>query len=171
MDLDAIRIFDRIRAAEELASRPRRNENKDADPTADHWSMPVLRERVAYLRKLARAGQGDASEVLRSYPGHAAQLSVRLRSGVAEFHQRFADLFIVIEGRATLVTGGSIADAREVGPGEIRGSSVEGGARRELHAGDVAHVPAATPHQMLLSGSDTFAAMVLKIEEPVEKSS
>ena len=61
--------------------------------------------------------------------------------------------------------------AREVGPGEIRGACVEGGTRRELRAGDVAHIAAATPHQMLLSGSDTFAALVLKIEQPAEEIS
>lgn len=161
MDQDSSRIFERLVAAEQLP--PRRRERDATEAEADHWSHPVLLERAAYLRKLARAGDGSASETLREYEGHAMMLSVRLRSGVAEFHEHFADLFIVLDGKATLVTGGTIVGADEVGPGEIRGREVEGGMRRELRPGDVAYVPAATPHQMLLSGDKGFAALVMKI--------
>src|SRR5271157_1807686 len=93
----------------------------------DHWCSPVLLERAAYLRKLAKLGDGSASETLKSYPRHSVMLSVRLRSGIAELHENFADLFIVLDGCAKLVTGGTVADAKTIGPGEIRGSSVEGG--------------------------------------------
>ena len=163
MDQDSSKIFERLMAAERL--RPSRREREAGEEEADHWSHPILLERAAYLRKLARAGDGSASETLREYDGHAMMLSMRLRSGVAEFHEKFADLFIVLDGKATLVTGGSMVGAHEVGPGEIRGTEVEGGMRRELRAGDVAHVPAATPHQVLLSGDKGFAALVMKIAQ------
>lgn len=163
MDQDSSKIFERLVAAEQLP--PRRRERDAAETEADHWSHPVLLERAAYLRNLARAGDGSASEALREYEGHAMMFSVRLRSGIAEFHEHFADLFIVLDGKATLVTGGTIAGAHEVGPGEIRGREVEGGMRRELRPGDVAYVPAATPHQMLLSGDTGFAALVMKIAQ------
>jgi uncharacterized RmlC-like cupin family protein len=42
---------------------------------------------------------------------------------------------------------------------------VEGGARQELRAGDVAHVPAGVPHQMLVSGEQTISCLVVKIQE------
>ncbi|MFP5236580.1 MAG: hypothetical protein ACLGSD_11820 [Acidobacteriota bacterium] len=161
MDQDSSKIFERLIAAEQLP--PNRREREAGEEYSDHWSHPVLLERAAYLRKLARAGDGSASETLREYDGHAMMLSVRLRSGIAEFHERFADLFIVLDGKATLVTGGSMVGAHEVGPGEVRGKEIEGGMCRELRAGDVAHVPAATPHQMLLSGDKGFAALVMKI--------
>lgn len=165
MNSDLNRIFERILTSEESAlAQTLREKSEDAAP-ADHWSMPVVLERAAYLRRLAKAGDGSASETLRSYQGHSIMLSVRLRSGIAEFHLRFADLFIVLEGRATLVTGGVIVHPREEAPGEIRGVEVQGGIQRELHAGDVAHVPAATPHQMLLSGDAGFTSLVMKIEQ------
>jgi mannose-6-phosphate isomerase-like protein (cupin superfamily) len=131
----------------------------------DHWSGAVLLERAAYLRELARHGDGSASETLKEYPQHYAMLSFRSRDGEAELHENFADVFYVIDGRATLVTGGTVAGAHRIGPGEMRGSSVEGGVRQELRAGDVAHVPAGVPHQMLVAGEKTVTCLVMKVQE------
>ena len=131
----------------------------------DHWSASLLMERAAYLSKLAKHGNGSASETLKEYPQHCAMLSYRSRDGEAEVHQDFADIFYVLEGRATLVTGGTVAGAKSVGPGEKRGSSVEGGTRQQLRAGDVAHVPAGVPHQMLVSGEKPVACLVVKVQE------
>jgi uncharacterized RmlC-like cupin family protein len=134
----------------------------------DHWTPPILLERAAYLRKLAKAGDGQASETLKEYPGHATMLSFRSRDGEAELHEKFADIFYVLAGKATLVTGGTISGARRIGPGETRGERIEGGSRQELRAGDLAHVPAGLPHQMLVAGEGTFTAFVVKIKESEE---
>jgi mannose-6-phosphate isomerase-like protein (cupin superfamily) len=131
----------------------------------DHWSPAVLLERAHYLRKMAAYGDGSASETLKEYPGHCAMLSFRSRDGEAEVHQNFADMFYVLDGRATMVTGGTVSGARTVAPGEMRGSSIEGGARQEMKAGDLVHVPAGLPHQMLVAGDKTIACFVVKIPE------
>jgi mannose-6-phosphate isomerase-like protein (cupin superfamily) len=131
----------------------------------DHWSPAILLERAAYLKKMARYGDGSAGETLREYPQHRAMLSFRSRDGEAEVHQNFADLFFVLAGVATLVTGGTITRARTVEPGETRGDSIEGGTLKELKAGDIAHVPAGLPHQMLVAGEKTVTCFVMKIQE------
>jgi len=41
----------------------------------DHWSPAILLERGAYLKKMAKFGDGSASETLREYPQHFAMLS------------------------------------------------------------------------------------------------
>jgi len=145
---------------DEIGPKPQ----KPANPV-DHWSPAVLLERAAYLRKMAKHGDGSASETLKEYPQHFAMLSFRSRSGEAEVHERFADLFVVLSGAATLVTGGTVAGARNVAPGETRGVSIEGGTRQNLRPGDVAHVPAGTPHRMLLKGEDTITCLVMKVQE------
>ena len=147
-------------ALEEIGPKPRRPRNP-----VDHWSTPVLLERAAYLRKLARAGDGSASETLREYPLHRAMLSFRSRSGEVEVHEQFADVFYVLAGAATLITGGAVVGARLVSPGETRGESIDGGSRQQLRAGDVAHVPAGTPHQMLVAGDKTVTCLVIKVQE------
>lgn len=63
-----------------------------------------------------------------------------------EVHASEADLFYVIDGDATLITGGTVIGGRETAPGQIRGSKVEGGQSHHLTAGDVMWVPAGVPH-------------------------
>jgi mannose-6-phosphate isomerase-like protein (cupin superfamily) len=146
------RILKQLLAADELppeVAGPARQKVQDG---VDHTTRPVLMERAAYLKQMARAREGSASEILKEYPRHNIQLSVRLRSGIAEFHEHFADLFFVLDGKATLVTGGTIVSPQSAAPGEIRGTMVANGTRQELRAGDVAHIAAGTPHQILLTG-------------------
>ncbi len=145
---------------DELSAKAKGTKNR-----VDHWSPAVLLERAAYLRKVARLGDGSASETLKEYPQHSAMLSFRSRDGEVEVHEKFADLFCVLAGKATLVTGGVVSGARTIAPGETRGGSIEEGARQTLRAGDVAHVPAGTPHQILVKAEDTITCLVMKVQE------
>jgi quercetin dioxygenase-like cupin family protein len=63
-----------------------------------------------------------------------------------EVHATEADLFYVIDGNATLVTGGTVIGGKTTAPGQIRGSRVEGGQTHHLTKGDVMWVPAGVPH-------------------------
>jgi mannose-6-phosphate isomerase-like protein (cupin superfamily) len=154
-------------AEKNVASASTRAQAGGEKPTLqlDHWTSAILLERAAYLHKLAKQGDGSAGETLKEYPRHCAMLSCRCCDGEAEIHENFADVFYVLDGWATLVTGGTVAGARLIKPGETRGTSIEGGARQELRAGDVAHVPAGLPHQMLVAGEQTVTCLVMKVEE------
>jgi mannose-6-phosphate isomerase-like protein (cupin superfamily) len=132
---------------------------------SDHWSTAELLERAKHLRDLAAKGDGSASETLEKYPHHYTMLAFRQHSGGGELHQNFADIFFILDGRASVLTGGSLADQKSSGPGEIRGKSVEGGTRQEVKAGDVVHIPAAMPHQMLLAEGESVTYYVVKVEE------
>jgi len=165
MDRLSKEILKELLPAEKDVLAPAAVERIGRQNLADHWSAAILLERAAYLGKLAKHGDGSASETLKEYPRHCAMLLFRGRDGGAEIHENFADLFFVLEGRATLVTGGTVAGAHSIAPGETRGSSVEGGARQPLRAGDVAHVPAGVPHQMLVQGEMTVTCLVMKIQE------
>ncbi len=147
--------FERAKPPETAGSRP-----------WDHWSSPVLLERVAYLRKLARFGDGTASEELKSFPGHNALLTVRLRSGPLEISEEFAQLFIVLEGRATLVRGSAVEETSEASHAKDPGTS--NGSKQELRAGDVVHIAAGTPYQMVLAGDKTLGCLVIRIKKVEE---
>lgn len=77
------------------------------------------------------------------YMVHASH---RDKAGMVEVHEQDADIIYVLEGTATLVTGGQVVDGKTIAPGEIRGASVNGGETRTISKGDVIIVPAGTPH-------------------------
>jgi mannose-6-phosphate isomerase-like protein (cupin superfamily) len=132
---------------------------------SDHWSPAELLERAKHLRELAARADGSASETLEKYPHHYTMLAFRTRDGGGELHQTFADLFYIVDGHATLITGGDVVDPKTTAPGELRGASVKGGSRQELKTGDVVHIPAGMPHQMLVANGETVSYFVVKVEE------
>ena len=132
---------------------------------SDHWTREKLLNRAQNLRQVAAQGDGSASETLEKYPHHYTMLAFRGRNGGGEIHQNFADMFTILDGHATLITGGEVINTKTTAPGEIRGSSVRGGARQELKGGDVVHIPAGTPHQMLVAEGKSVTYFVVKIEE------
>jgi hypothetical protein len=146
-----------------MGEEPAPPKKKRNDP-AQHWTPAVLLERAGYLRKLARAGNGSASETIGEYPQHKAMLSFRARSGEVEVHDEWADLFVVLAVAATMVVGGTVIGARDIGPGETRGAAIEGGMRQAMRAGDVLHIPAKTPHLVLLGDDKTVTSLVIKIK-------
>jgi len=131
----------------------------------DHWTPAQLLERAQHLRQQAAQGDGSASETLEKYPRHYTMLAFRSRDGAGELHENYADLFYILDGKATVVTGGSLVDRHTTAPGEVRGSSVDGGSRQDVQAGDVVHIPAGTPHQMLVPQGATITYFVVKIQE------
>ena len=158
-------ILERLVAAEGFCVGHSRSEDTRAPQSCDHWSNPVLLERAAYLRKLARFGEGNASEVVKEYPGYRTLLSVHLRSSDAEVNEEFAELLIVLDGRATLITGGELQKAYRIGPGEHRGANISGGTMQELRTGDVIHISAGTPHQLQLACEKTFSCLIVQIAQ------
>jgi glc operon protein GlcG len=72
--------------------------------------------------------------------------SHRDEPGVVEVHTRDTDLIYVLEGSATLVTGGTVVDAKAIEPEEIRGRKSAGGDTRVVGKGDVIVIPDGTPH-------------------------
>ncbi|MGA9584351.1 MAG: hypothetical protein WBQ95_03430 [Terracidiphilus sp.] len=132
---------------------------------SDHWSTAELLERAKHLKELAAKGDGSASETLENYPHHYTMLAYRQHSGGGELHQNFADIFFILDGHATAVTGGKLVDEKTTAPDEIRGKSVDGGSSQALKAGDVVHIPAGTPHQMLVADGESVTYFVVKVEE------
>jgi glc operon protein GlcG len=93
--------------------------------------------RAAFDKGAVLFNQGE------SYMVHASR---REMPGMAEIHTRDADIVYVLDGAATLITGGSAVDAKVTEPDELRGSSISGGEAHELKKGDVIIVPAGVPH-------------------------
>jgi len=79
--------------------------------------------------------------------GYKVHASRRVEPGQAEIHTLDTYVIYVVEGSATLVTGGKAIDAREIAPNEIRGSKIEGGEEHQISKGQVIVIPNGVPHQ------------------------
>jgi mannose-6-phosphate isomerase-like protein (cupin superfamily) len=72
--------------------------------------------------------------------------SRRDRDGQAEVHARDTDIMYMLEGTATLVTGGQVVNGKTTAPDEQRGDSISGGNSRPVAKGDVFVIPKGVPH-------------------------
>lgn len=69
----------------------------------------------------------------------------------ALIHDKIDEIYYVLEGGGTLVTGGTLVNAKQttssptIGPG-WSGSSIQGGQSRRVNAGDVVFIPAGVAH-------------------------
>ena len=133
-------------------------------PKIDAYTPEQLRQMKSALEAKA-SDSGTASETLAHYPGHYTMLAYRNQSGGAELHENFADVFVIVEGSATLLTGGTIVAPKTTAPGEIRGTAVEHGETQSLHPGEIVHIPAGVPHQMKLDPGKSVLYFVVKAQE------
>jgi glc operon protein GlcG len=118
---------------------------------AAYFSSAALRE------KFRRGG------LLLDTTGWKLDAARRDGPGEVEYHERFVDVMHVVEGHATVVTGGTLVGPREVAAGELRSGAVEGGTRHQLAEGDVLAIPNRVPHQFV-DVSDPFLYFVVKVE-------
>lgn len=106
-----------------------------------------MKAAVTYFEKEKVAAAFEKGAVLfdngAKYMVHASH---RDKAGMVEVHEQDADIIYVLDGSATLVTGGDVIGGKAIAPGEIRGLEIKGGESRTIGKGDVIVVPAGTPH-------------------------
>jgi glc operon protein GlcG len=89
---------------------------------------------------------GTTGGTLVTGPGFSVNASRRDGPGQAEVHLTETDIIYVLEGSATVVTGGHVLEPHEQSPVEVRGSAIEGGDERQIGKGDVLTIPNGVPH-------------------------
>ena len=91
-------------------------------------------------------------------------LANRRGAGEVEVHDKTNHIFIIVEGEATFVTGGTMVGAKNTAPGQIRAASLNGGQTHQLKKGDVITVPAKTPHWWKEVSTKTIAYYAINTE-------
>jgi mannose-6-phosphate isomerase-like protein (cupin superfamily) len=87
---------------------------------------------------------------------------------VFELHDGSDDVYYVLEGKATLMLGGSLSEPKEISPGEWRSKAATGGQKVVIQKGDLVVVPRGTVHQRTVVGRG-FSMILIKIfAEPVK---
>ncbi len=118
---------------------------------------------AAIKKQLVKDKAGFASKSLEKYGNHYTMLAYREATGSSEIHEHEADLFFIVEADAAIITGGKMIGGKAQKTGEIRGTSIEGGEKRALKTGDVIHIPAGVPHQILVTAGKPITYFVVKV--------
>ena len=86
-----------------------------------------------------------AQSMIRLAP-YNVSLEYRAAVANAAVHEAEAELFYVIDGSATLVTGGRLKNETRTNEANLSGSGIEGGQSRHVAKGDFVIVPEGQPH-------------------------
>jgi mannose-6-phosphate isomerase-like protein (cupin superfamily) len=88
----------------------------------------------------------------------------------ASVHEREAEMFYVVDGAGTLVTGGTLRDEKRTNADNLTGSAIDGGTPRRVAKGDWVMVPEKTAHWF--TQIDTaLVLMSIHLPHPVATSS
>jgi mannose-6-phosphate isomerase-like protein (cupin superfamily) len=144
-------------AAAQTAGAPAAPTDRAADITDERLDQAV---RELIERKLITQ---------RMLEGGIFSINVRHISGAetALQHGRITELWVVREGRGIVATGGTLVDRRAGdAPGEFRGTAIEGGAEREIKAGDLVFIPPGVPHGIKRAESITYLNIRFELRDP-----
>ena len=119
------------------------------------------------IRKAPANNIGESEiNLIERTPTHAGILLRRTAPGKAEVHEMEADVWLVIDGGAVLVTGGSVIGGAQTEPGEIRGSGISGGEEHQIAKGDFIRIPTGVPHWLKKINGEELVYIVVKYAVP-----
>ena len=107
--------------------------------------------------------QKTATQQLNNFGTHSVMMAHMEASGVAEIHETVTDIFIIQSGEASITVGGKVVDAKSTAPGEVRGTSIQGGVTKKVGAGDVVNIPVGTPHHTQVAPGQQVTYLVVKV--------
>ena len=79
-------------------------------------------------------------------PDLAVSGTHRTMAGEPEIHEKTTHIWYVLDGSATVVTGGTLVGGKMTKPGLTQGTNIQGGQTQRLTKGDVIVIPAGSPH-------------------------
>jgi len=106
--------------------------------------------------------------ILRLAP-YNASLEYRGAVGAAAIHEKEAEFFYVIDGSATMVTGGKLVEEKRTNAENLTGTGIEGGTPRSVAKGDFIVVPENTAH-WFSAINGTLVLMSLHVKRPVPEA-
>ena len=109
-------------------------------------SAAAIQALIANAKKIRSEGQANVSQPIVALAPYKAALEYRASIGTAAIHEKEAELFYVIDGAATLVTGGKIVNEKRINPENTQGIAIEGGQSKSVAKGDFFFIPEGTAH-------------------------
>jgi len=101
---------------------------------------------IAKSKSERKQDQPIVTQRILSLAPYNANLEYRASVGPASVHEKEAEMFYVIDGSATLMTGGKLTNEKRTNAENLTGTGIEGGQSRNIGKGDFVIVPENTPH-------------------------
>ena len=135
-----------IVAAQEAIHRAKAQETSTAQ--ADSRVIFVSAKQInSEIHKVSEVGPGTFGVYLTAFDAKTGGADVvrRTKPYHAEVHKRLVDMWYVIQGEGTLVTGGSLSEPSQTAD-DFFGPGIVGGEERHIAPGDFVRIPAGVPH-------------------------
>ena len=116
---------------------------------------------IAKAKSDRKGDQPMVAERILSLAPYNANLEYRASIGPAAVHETEAEFFYVIDGTATMVTGGKLTEEKRTNPANLSGTAIEGGQSRPVAKGDFIVVAEGTA-----SATDVDTAIKLAMNFP-----
>ncbi len=119
---------------------------KQAPVTKTYVSASDVTAMMAKAKNERKPDQANLIQSLLQLAPYGANLEYRGAVGPAALHEKEAELFYVIDGSGTLVTGGKLAGETRTNAENLSGTAIDGGDTQAVAKGDFFIVPENTPH-------------------------
>lgn len=132
----------------------------------DYYSASSLKAKAETMA--AKATPDSHTAIVTpfvKYGNDYTLLVYRNADGLAELHEHESDLYMVLDGEATLVSGGRMLNRKQKSAGEFLGSGIADGQSQVLRKGDIVHISPNLPHQLKIKPGQTFSYFVQKVKE------
>jgi mannose-6-phosphate isomerase-like protein (cupin superfamily) len=133
-------VFTSSMAFAQQASTPNAAASRTMVSASDVQAM------IAKAKSERKEGQALLAQSMIQLAPYNVSLEYRSAVANAAVHETEAELFYVIDGSATLVTGGKLTNENRTNAANLSGKGIEGGMSRRVAKGDFIMVPEGVPH-------------------------
>lgn len=141
----ALTVVTALGSSSTLAQAPARRAIVPS-PTKLFASSADVDSLIGKAKRDHKPGQATVIEPLLTLAPYRANLEYRSSVGPAAVHVHEDEFFYVIEGSATVVTGGKLVHPHQTNAENLTGDGIEGGTAMHVKKGDFFVVPQNTPH-------------------------
>jgi mannose-6-phosphate isomerase-like protein (cupin superfamily) len=126
-----------------------------------------IQAMIAKAKAERKPDQANFIQPIVSLPPYTMNLEYRALVGPAAVHEKEPEVFYVVDGAGTLVTGGKLTEERRTNAENLTGTGIAGGESRRVAKGDVIVVPENTPHWFSkVDGTLVLMSLHLKSTKP-----
>ena len=120
-------------------------------------------EAIDKAVSIPEPGRVYGATFMNDHENYYVEFVKRIDHGnLVETHAHWIDHITILSGEGVLTHGGTLTNAKESAPGEVRGGTLTGAETQALHAGDYFQIPAGTPHMLEAAPGKSLSYVVFK---------